>query len=138
MESDSGDGATILVVDDEVALRHAVAEILRSSGYNVLEAETATRALEVAREQRAQLDILLTDIVMPGLRGPELARRVTQIHPQIHVVYMSGYAEGFPEAQLPPNSIFLQNHFGLQLSWNSLNSSGADPDPGKFHTGRAR
>ncbi len=54
---------------------------------------------------------LVTDIVMPGLRGPELAHRVTKMHPDIQVVYMSGYAEGLPEAHLPPNSIFLQKPF---------------------------
>lgn len=55
----------------------------------------------VKRRHRGQLDILLTDIVMPGLRGPELARRVAKVHPEAQIVYMSGYAEGFPEAQLP-------------------------------------
>ncbi len=110
-EEKSGSGTTILVADDEVALRHAVAEFLRSSGYTVLDARTAAEAVEIAEQQRGKLDILLTDIVMPGLRGTELARRVTQIHPRIQVVYMSGYAEGFPEAQLPPNSIFLQKPF---------------------------
>jgi signal transduction histidine kinase/CheY-like chemotaxis protein len=104
-------GATVLVADDEASLRHAVVEILRSSGYKVLEAQTAPEAVEIAEQHSGKLDILLTDIVMPGLRGPELARRVTEIHPGIHVIYMSGYAEGFPEAQLPPNSTFLQKPF---------------------------
>jgi YesN/AraC family two-component response regulator len=54
---------------------------------------------------------LLTDIVMPGLRGPELARRVAKVHPEVQIVYMSGYAEGLPEAQLPANSTFLQKPF---------------------------
>jgi hypothetical protein len=100
-----------LVADDEAALRHAIAEILRSSGYKVLEAETSTEALELARQHRGQLEILLTDIVMPGLRGPELARRVAKVHPEVQIVYMSGYAEGLPEAQLPENSMFLQKPF---------------------------
>ena len=104
-------GGTILLADDEAALRQALAEILRAAGYAVLEAQNATEALEVAQKHPGKLDILLTDIVMPGLRGPELARRVTESHPEIQVVYMSGYAEGFPEAQLPPNSIFLQKPF---------------------------
>lgn len=104
-------GATILVADDETSLRHAVVEILRSTGYKVFEAQTASEAVEIAEQHSGKLDILLTDIVMPGLRGPELARRVTKIHPGIHVIYMSGYAEGFPEAQLPPNSTFLQKPF---------------------------
>jgi PAS domain S-box-containing protein len=110
-ETDSGVSATILIADDEAALRHAIAEILRSSGYKVLEAESSTEALELARQHRGQLEILLTDIVMPGLRGPELARRVAQCHPEVQIVYMSGYAEGLPEAQLPENSTFLQKPF---------------------------
>jgi CheY-like chemotaxis protein len=110
--AEDGDGrATILVVDDEAALRHALVDILRTSGYEVLEAQSATKALEIAEQHSGKLDILLTDIVMPGLRGTELARRVTKIHPRIQVVYMSGYAEGFSEVELPPNSVFLQKPF---------------------------
>jgi two-component system cell cycle sensor histidine kinase/response regulator CckA len=108
---DDGGGATILVADDEVALRHAVVEILRSSGYKVFESQTASDALEIAQQHKGELDILLTDIVMPVMRGPELARRVSQIQPGIRVIYMSGYAEGFPETELPPNSVFLQKPF---------------------------
>ena len=108
---DAVGAATILVADDEAALRHAVVEILRTSGYKVFEAQTAPDALEIAQQHVGELDVLLTDIVMPGLRGPELARRVTKIHPDIRVVYMSGYAEGFPDAELPPNSVFLQKPF---------------------------
>jgi two-component system cell cycle sensor histidine kinase/response regulator CckA len=108
---ESGAGATVLIVDDQAALRHAIVEILRTTGYKVLEAESSTEALEIARQQAGKIDILLTDIVMPGLRGPELARLVAKAHPEVQVVYMSGYAEGFPEAQLPANSMFLQKPF---------------------------
>jgi PAS domain S-box-containing protein len=111
IETDSGVNATILIADDEAALRHAITEILRSNGYKVLEAESSTEALELARQHRGKLEILLTDIVMPGLRGPELARRVAKVHPEVQIVYMSGYAEGLPEAQLPENSTFLQKPF---------------------------
>ena len=108
---DSVIDATILIADDEAALRHAIAEILRTNGYKVLDAESSTEALELARHHRGQLEILLTDIVMPGLRGPELARQVSKIHPEVQIVYMSGYAEGLPEAQLPENATFLQKPF---------------------------
>jgi CheY-like chemotaxis protein len=108
---DSEGDATILVADDEPALRLAIVEILRASGYKVLEADSSTEALEIARQHHAHLDILLTDIVMPGLRGPELARRVAKVHPEVQIVYMSGYAEGLPEAQLPANATFLQKPF---------------------------
>jgi two-component system cell cycle sensor histidine kinase/response regulator CckA len=104
-------GTTILVADDEASLRQAVVEILRSSGYTVYEGQTALDAADIAEKQVENLDILLTDVVMPGLRGPELARRVTQRHPEVRVIFMSGYAEDLPEAKLPPNSAFIQKPF---------------------------
>lgn len=111
ISDDSGHGTTILVADDQVALRHAVVEILRASGYTVIDSESSIEALELAMGHKGAIDILLTDVVMPGLRGPELARRLTQIHPETQVVYMSGYAEGFSEAELPANGVFLQKPF---------------------------
>ena len=105
------DRITILVADDEAALRHAVVELLRGSGYTVLEANSALVAAEIAKQHTGKIDILLTDIVMPGLRGNDLARRVVSFHPAIQVIYMSGYAEGFPEAEIPSNASFLQKPF---------------------------
>jgi two-component system, cell cycle sensor histidine kinase and response regulator CckA len=66
----------ILFVDDEVALRSAVAEYLRSSGHQVLESQSALDALELARHHSGPIGILLTDVVMPELRGPALVRQV--------------------------------------------------------------
>ena len=111
LPDESGQGITILVADDQAALRHAVVEILRASGYTIIESESSTAALELAFAHKDTIDVLLTDVVMPGLRGPELARRVTQIHPETQVVYMSGYAEGFSEAELPANAVFIQKPF---------------------------
>ncbi len=108
---ESGSGVTVLIADDEAALRQAVVQILRTTGYKVLEAQTSSEALEMAQGYAGEIDVLLTDIVMPGLRGTELARRVAKIHPEIRVMYMSGYAEGFQDSPLPENSIFLQKPF---------------------------
>jgi two-component system cell cycle sensor histidine kinase/response regulator CckA len=113
LSEESGGGVTVLVADDEAALRQAVVQILRTTGYSVLEAQSSTEAVEMALQHVGKIDVLLTDIVMPGLRGPDLARRVARAHPEVQVIYMSGYAEGFPEAQLPDNSIFLQKPFRL-------------------------
>jgi PAS domain S-box-containing protein len=110
-ERATGEGVNILVADDETPLRQAVVEILRSTGYTVFEAQTATDAANIAEHGVKKLHILLTDVLMPGLRGPELARIVSEHHPGVRVVYMSGYAEGLPEMQLPPNSAFLQKPF---------------------------
>jgi len=68
---------------------------------------TASDAASIAEHRVKKLGILLTGVFMPGLRGPELARLVAPHHPGVHVVHVSGYAEGRLEMQLPPNSTFL-------------------------------
>jgi two-component system, cell cycle sensor histidine kinase and response regulator CckA len=83
------------------------------NGYNVLEAQTADHALEMARQTQGCLDVLLTDIVMPGMRGTDLASRVAAAHPEVQVIYMSGYAAGVQESALLENSVFLQKPFRL-------------------------
>jgi CheY-like chemotaxis protein len=83
--------ATILVVDDEVALRHILARQLRNEGYTVLEAGYGLEALEVARNSSEPVDLVLSDIVMPGMIGTELAQRLLAEHPGIHVVLMSAH-----------------------------------------------
>ena len=105
------DTLTILLVDDGVALRLAVAEYLRSAGHHVLESQSALDALELARHHSSPIDILLTDVVMPQLRGPELARQVRGLQPNIHVIYMSGYAESGMDHEIPPEAAFLQKPF---------------------------
>ena len=112
--------ATILLADDEAALRRAVAEILRQTGYTVFEADTALDALELAKSHAGEIEILLTDIVMPGLRGTELAAQVRMLRPGIKVIYMSGYAEGISETQLPDDAQYLQKPFRFATLLNML------------------
>jgi len=109
----ASDKATLLLVDDESALRHAIGEILRESGYTVLDAPSSQAALDIAREHAGAIDILVTDVVMPGLRGPELHQRILEVQPHIQVLFMSGYAEGLPETQLPRGAAFLQKPFSF-------------------------
>jgi two-component system, cell cycle sensor histidine kinase and response regulator CckA len=90
-----------------VALRAAVAEYLLSASLELLESQSALDAVELARHHSSRIDILLTDVVMPELRGPELARQVQDLHPNIHVIYMSGYAEGGMDQAIPPEAAFL-------------------------------
>lgn len=104
-------GLTILLADDEPSLRAAVAEYLRGAGHRVLESLSPHDAVELARVHTGTIDVLLTDIVMPGLRGTELARQVIEFHPDIHVIYMSGFAQSLPEAQIPLGAAFLQKPF---------------------------
>jgi two-component system, cell cycle sensor histidine kinase and response regulator CckA len=118
--AESAPQATILLADDEAALRHAVAEILRQTGYTVFEADTALDALELAKSHAGEIEVLLTDIVMPGLRGTELAAQVRALRPGIKVIYMSGYAEGISETQLPDDSQYLQKPFRFATLLNTL------------------
>ena len=102
---------TIVLADDETALRLPLAEFLRIAGHHVMDSHDPLDALEMARRHHGCIDVLLTDIVMPGLRGTELARQMAELHPGIQVIYMSGYAEGFPETQIPAEATFLQKPF---------------------------
>lgn len=86
-------GATILVVDDEEAVLRAVARLLRRMGYQVLEATGGVSALEIASHKEQVIDLLLTDLAMLGMNGPELARRMTDLRPDTPVLYMSAHPQ---------------------------------------------
>jgi PAS domain S-box-containing protein len=88
-----GGKETILLVEDETPLRALVAEILRSKGYHVLEAENGENALGLAKEHRGPTHLLLTDVVMPGMSGRELAEKLSQFLPNAKILYMSGYTD---------------------------------------------
>ena len=83
---------TILLAEDEPVLREAIRKTLAQLGYRVLEAATGHKALEVWKEHRKEINLLLTDMVMPdGLTGKELAQRLLRENPKLKVIYMSGY-----------------------------------------------
>jgi nitrogen-specific signal transduction histidine kinase/ActR/RegA family two-component response regulator len=84
---------TILLVEDEEAVRELVQSILAGRGYNVLVADSPWQAEEVASKYAGEINLLLTDVVMPGRSGRELAARITARRPNIRVLYMSGYTE---------------------------------------------
>ena len=82
---------TLLLVEDEPALRTLVVTMLEEEGYGVLQAGNGLDALAVAERHRGEIDLLLTDVVMPRLSGPELARQLQMIRPGLQVLFMSGY-----------------------------------------------
>ena len=85
---------TVLLVEDDSGVRSVAARILASLGYVVLETSNGPQALELAERREGPIDLLLTDVVMPGMNGRELARRLTSLRPGIAVVYTSGYTDG--------------------------------------------
>jgi hypothetical protein len=84
---------TILLAEDEQDVREVAREFLESGGYTVIEAHNGAEALRLAAEHKATIDLLVTDMVMPGMTGKELAGRLQHQHSGIGVIYMSGYSE---------------------------------------------
>jgi nitrogen-specific signal transduction histidine kinase len=98
---------TILVTEDSNSVRDMVAETLRECGYTVLEAIHGRHALEVARQHRGTIDLLLTDVVMPQMGGPELWQNLSPGFPAMKLLFITGYSE----RDLPPNALFLKKPF---------------------------
>jgi CheY-like chemotaxis protein len=84
---------TILVVEDDAAVRSLIRLALVSSGYKVLETHDSEEALAICNSYEGPIDLLLTDVVMPGMSGPVVAEKVVALHPSIKVLYMSGYTD---------------------------------------------
>jgi CheY-like chemotaxis protein len=84
---------TVLLAEDEGSLRELIGELLEANGYQVLAAEDPTKAIETAERHGGVIHLLLTDVLMPGMNGRELAQRVRELRPDIRVLYMSGHTE---------------------------------------------
>jgi two-component system cell cycle sensor histidine kinase/response regulator CckA len=106
----------ILVVDDEQGLRELVCRTLQAEGYSTLEAAHGAEALEVMETAPAPVDLVVTDVVMPGMDGRELGRRLSQRWPDLPILYISAYdvndifRRGSPRTSAP----FLQKPFPLE------------------------
>ena len=107
---------TIMVVEDEEEVRKLAVEILRRQNYKVLEASQGEEALLICEKLDGRIHLLLTDVVMPGLNGPELARRMKYSYPEMKVIFMSGYSDRgiFQRGILDPETGLLQKPFSLE------------------------
>lgn len=123
VDTTPGGDETILLVEDEAALRAANHEFLESKGYRVLEAANGLEALEMCRRYDGPIHVLLTNMIMPGLGGEETARAVTHVHPNLRVVYMSGLAESSQGRRSPDaSSAFLEKPFSLASLTQTIRS----------------
>jgi PAS domain S-box-containing protein len=112
-----GGSETVLLVEDEESVRELVRETLKARGYSVIEASDGIEGMRVSEEYQGKIEILITDVVMPGMSGRELAKRVAAERPNIKVLYLSGYTEDaiIHEGALEPGTAFLQKPFTLQV-----------------------
>jgi two-component system cell cycle sensor histidine kinase/response regulator CckA len=116
---------TILVVEDEAGIRGLVRKILRREGYNVLEAGNGEEAIAIAAAQRVPVDLLVTDVMLPGVGGRELAERIREALPDVKVLYVSGYTDDADvlAAKFPPGARFLQKPFTLSVLVGQVRAS---------------
>ncbi len=120
----SGGSETILLVEDEQALREITCEYLQSRGYKVLTASSGMHALEICRTYDSPIDILLTDIIMPGIPGPELVKSAMKMRPEMRIIYVSGYIDrGLEDAVLAQNAVFLHKPYSLAELGNKIRSA---------------
>jgi PAS domain S-box-containing protein len=115
---------TILVAEDQPDLRWMICQFLQELGYSVLEARDGTDAVALAGQYKGIIDLLLTDVVMPGVRGPEVARQIAATRPEMKVIFMSGYTEGGFDLISGPDSTsahaLLQKPFELHVLANKI------------------
>jgi CheY-like chemotaxis protein len=106
---------TVLLVEDESGVRELAREYLETSGYKVIQASNGHEALELAAMYQEPIQLLMTDVVMPGISGRELADRISLIRPDIKILYMSGYTEQavVHHGIMEEDTILLQKPFTL-------------------------
>jgi len=108
---------TILIVDDEEPLRAVIADLLTQLGYHMLSAANGDEALVVATNYKGRIDLLLSDVVMEGLPGPELAEKLLVSRPELKVIFMSGFADSYlaPNGILEPGTVLVQKPFTIRM-----------------------
>lgn len=128
----------VLLVEDEAAVRSFAARALRMRGFEVLEADSAEAALSLLSDTRREIDVFVTDVVMPGMDGPSWVRSALRDRPATRVVFISGYTEDiFEDGRTPvPNSVFVQKPFTLAALSEAVQSqfaaqpeTASEPDP---------
>jgi CheY-like chemotaxis protein len=108
---------TVLVVDDDVRILALTGEMLRVAGYRVLKANVASEAVLIFERNGAEIDLVLSDVQMPGLTGPELAGRLRQRSPDLPIVFMTGCTED----SAPPDA--LQKPFKMEDLWAKISDA---------------
>ncbi len=113
-DKELGGVETILVVEDDDAVRKMTCTFLTIKGYSVLEARNASEAMNIAARECDCIDLLLTDVVMPGIKGRELVAQISQIYDDLPVLYMSAYTEdaAINNGILDPGTAFIEKPFG--------------------------
>ena len=126
-----GGTETILLVEDEASVRDLTRRMLEESGYRVLSAANGSEALRLCTVNREHLDLMITDVVMPQMRGVEVARRVARIRPGLRVLFMSGYTDNSIDLDIAESVWFLQKPFVLGELLSAVREALQAPPPSR-------
>ncbi len=112
----SGGSETILLVEDEESVRHLVRDTLTAKGYRVLEADGGEAGVAAAASHQGKIELVITDVVMPGVGGREMVKQLGSTRPEMKVLYLSGYTEDsiISDGSIESGTAFLQKPFSLQ------------------------
>lgn len=115
-QAPSATPANVLVVEDDATVRKLACRILAAQGHKVIETHSGFDAIEKAKNQTEPIHLLLTDVVMPGIKGPDVYSQIAASHPEIKVLYMSGYSENVLDSRHTDrkNAGFIQKPFSIQ------------------------
>jgi len=104
---------TLLLVEDDAAVREVTLAMLADSGYKILQASSGDEALKICEEHKGEIHLLLSDVVMPGMSGKELADRIIEEHSGMKVLFMSGYTDNAIQHHgvLEPGTAFIEKPF---------------------------
>jgi CheY-like chemotaxis protein len=114
---------TVLLVDDDDQVRGFCRSLLTASGFTVLEAHNGLEALLTSVQRHGAIDLLVTDLIMPGITGMELGRTFNQLWPGVNVLYMSGSPRETVGDQLPAESVFLPKPFAPDALVQAIGSA---------------
>lgn len=121
-DRDTAQEATILLVEDDEPLRKLVATVLTREGYRVIAAQDAIEAAELLTSEETHVDLIIADILLPGLSGPELAREILSDHPDVKVIFVSGSKDEnvLETADLVANERFLSKPYTPESILNAV------------------
>ncbi len=126
---------TVLIVEDEDDVRKVAARSLQYYKYNILEARNAGEAMDICKNYEDKIDLLLTDVILPGTNGKKLSKEILKIIPRIKIIFMSGYTDNAIThyGLLDPGINFIQKPFTMQILNSHPQGKGSPGLRSKFH-----
>jgi two-component system, cell cycle sensor histidine kinase and response regulator CckA len=114
----------VMLVEDDDSVRRVAGEILTTAGYTILQAKNGQEALLLAERKAAAISVLIADVIMPEMSGPDVAKRLLRLHPQLRTIFISGYPENvLRNRQVVPNASYLRKPFSVEALMRAVSKA---------------